>query len=100
MIDPEKQQLTLNIADERIVTMVLRKDEYALKKVEKEVDILWNKWKLMHPSRTKTQILAMMAFQYAKLYYDVVGESKRREKELSDFIKEYEGKIDEILLEV
>ncbi len=100
MIDPEKQQLTLRIAEEKIITVVPRKDELSLKRVEKEVNALWDRWKLMHPSRTKTQILAMMAFQYAKLYYDVAGESSRREKELKDFIREYEEKMDEILLQI
>lgn len=100
MIDPEKQQLTLRIAEEKIVTVILRKDEQSLKKVEKEINALWEKWNLLHPGRTKTELLAMMVFQYAKMYHDVADKSRKREAELSGFIKEYEGKMDEILLDV
>lgn len=100
MIDPDKQQLTLKIADEKIVTTIMRKDEFFLKKVEREVNTLWDRWKLMFPARSKTEVLAMMAFQYAKLYYGVVEDSERRESGLKEFIRDYEAKMDEILLDI
>lgn len=98
MIDPEIQQLTLNICGNGIVTKVRRKDEEALKKVEKMVNAQYRDFELGHPSKKPQEILAMTAFQFAKLYYDKMVESAGREKELTDFMKTFEGRLNEILL--
>lgn len=70
MFDDEKLRVTLNIAGEQVKTVINRSDEEELRMLEKEVTSLFNRWRVADPSRTKSQVLAMVAFQYAKLYYD------------------------------
>ena len=72
MFDDEKLRVTLNIAGEQVKTVINRSDEEELRMLEKEVTSLFNRWRVADPSRTKSQVLAMVAFQYAKLYYDDV----------------------------
>ena len=50
--------------------------------------------------KSKEEILAMVAFQYAKLFYDVSAMNGKREAELLDFVKKYEEKLNNILLGV
>ena len=100
MLDPERQQITLNIADTTIVTKILRKDEADIKAVEKRFNSLWKEWRLGFPKDDEYVVLAKVAFQYAKLYFDEVAKNQKREKELGDFMKHYEGEIDKILFDV
>mgnify|MGYP000177454919 FL=1 len=44
MIDPEKQQVTLKIANLQIKTTIYRKEEESLRYVEREVNNLFNNW--------------------------------------------------------
>ena len=77
MFDDEKLRVTLNIAGEQVKTVINRSDEEELRMLEKEVTSLFNRWRVADPSRTKSQVLAMVAFQYAKLYYDDAARNNR-----------------------
>lgn len=68
--------------------------------MEREVTKLWQQWHAVNPTKTKNQVLAMIAFQYAKLYYDEHTQNVQREQELLDFIKTYEERLDDIVLDV
>lgn len=96
----DRLNITLNIADEQVKTVIRREDEAGLRALEKEVTGLWEKWRMANPMRTKSQVLAMVAFQYAKLYYDELSASRRREEALRGFIKDYEERVDKIVLDV
>jgi len=96
----DKLRVTFNIAEEELKTVINREDEESLRLVEREVAELWRKWRSQNPTRTKGQILAMIAFQYAKLYYDESAENRRRESELTDFVKTYEDRLNDIVLDV
>ena len=48
----------------------------------------------------KDDYLALVAFQYAKLYFDTATALQEREEELKKFIKDYEKSIDDIILNV
>lgn len=100
MIDSEKQQMTLTIAGKRIVTKIARKDEAFLRMVERNFNSFWEQWRLMHPAKNTEELLAMAAFQYAMHYYTIEENSKKREAELLEFIKKYEQKLNDILLDV
>ena len=100
MIDPEKQQVTLKIANLQIKTTIYRKEEESLRYVEREVNNLFNNWTIRNPMKSKEEILAMVAFQYAKLFYDVSAMNGKREAELLDFVKKYEETLNTILLVV
>ena len=94
MFDDEKLRVTLNIAGEQVKTVINRSDEEELRMLEKEVTSLFNRWRVADPSRTKSQVLAMVAFQYAKLYYDELTAGRSREASLRDFVEKYEERLD------
>ena len=64
MYDKEKQNVTLNIAGEQVKTVINRSEEEELRKIEKQVTGLWKQWKQMNPSKTDSQVLAMVAFPF------------------------------------
>lgn len=100
MDDGEKLKITLNIADQQVKTSILRKDEEQLRALEREVTGLWERWRLADPTKTKSQVLAMVAFQYAKLYHDERSAGRARERELQEFMRVYEEKLNKIVLDV
>ncbi|HIU39025.1 MAG TPA: cell division protein ZapA [Candidatus Limisoma intestinavium] len=100
MYDKEKQNVTLNIAGEQVKTVINRSEEEELRKIEKQVTGLWKQWKQMNPSKTDSQVLAMVAFQYAKLYYDELLAGEKREAALQSFIKTYEERLNKIVIDV
>ena len=100
MYDKEKQNVTLNIAGEQVKTVINRSEEEELRKIEKQVTGLWKQWKQMNPSKTDSHVLAMVAFQYSKLYYDELLAGEKREAALQSFIKTYEERLNKIVIDV
>ena len=99
MFDDEKLRVTLNIAGEQVKTVINRSDEEELRMLEKEVTSLFNRWRVADPARTKSQVLAMVAFQYAKLYYDELTAGRSREASLRDFVEKYEERLNKIVID-
>lgn len=99
MFDDEKLRVTLNIAGEQVKTVINRSDEEELRMLEKEVTSLFNRWRVADLSRTKSQVLAMVAFQYAKLYYDELTAGRSREASLRDFVEKYEERLNKIVID-
>ncbi|MGM9842522.1 MAG: cell division protein ZapA [Candidatus Limisoma sp.] len=99
-MDHNKQRITLRIADKKIITYINRRDEAYLKKVEEELNNLWKQFKVTQPGRDEDDYLALVAFQYAKMYYDTLEQSRKREEALQNFIQKAEKRMDDILLDV
>ncbi len=100
MGNDDKLPVTLNIAGEQLKTVINRADEESIRRIEKEVTGLFDRWRIASPMRSKQQVLAMVAFQYAKLYHDQVDASQGREASLRNFIEQFEKRLDEIVLDV
>ena len=92
-------RVTLNIAGEQVKAVINRSDEGELRQLEKEVTSLFNRWRVADPSRTKSQVLAMVAFQYAKLYHDEAVAGRSREASLREFVEKYEERLNKIVIE-
>lgn len=99
-MDHNKQRITLKIADKKIITYINRRDEAYLKKVEEELNNLWNQFKVTQPGREDDDYIALVAFQYAKMYYDTLEQSRKREEALQKFLQQAEKRMDDILLDV
>lgn len=99
-MDHNKQRITLKIADKKIITYINRRDEAYLKKVEEELNNLWNQFKVTQPRREDDEYIALVAFQYAKMYYDTLEQSRKREEALQKFLQQAEKRMDDILLDV
>lgn len=99
-MDPERQRITLKIGNKKIVTTISRKDEAYLKQIEKALNQLWEQFKLTQPGRQEDEYIALVAFQYAKMHYDTLVASQKREADLKKFVTDYERRLNDIILNI
>ena len=57
---------------------IVRRAEYYVNKV-------WNKWRSDFPDYNSKEILAMLSFQYARNYFQLLEQVKRQQTLLKDF---------------
>lgn len=74
----------LNIGDQRISLNVPFERQEFVRDIERDVDLLYHKWRQAFPAKTDREVLAMMAYQYAAFY----GELKERYEAASRQIEE------------
>lgn len=60
---------------------------------ERNVNKVWTKWSHDFEGRTSKEVLAMVTFQFAKAYYQLMDQVNRRERVLADF----ESQLDTLL---
>lgn len=83
MNDSEKIKMYLNIGEQRIALTAPFDRQDFVRDVESDVDGLYRKWRLAFPAKSDREILAMVAYQYAKFYaelkerYDKAAEMAR-----------------------
>ncbi|MDE5886335.1 MAG: cell division protein ZapA [Muribaculaceae bacterium] len=69
----DKVKMTINIGGEYMQIAVPFNNQDAVRDAEKAVAQLFNAWKLKWPKHSDTRILAMAAYQFAKLYQDLLA---------------------------
>ncbi|MCM1153591.1 MAG: cell division protein ZapA [Muribaculum sp.] len=75
--DKEHQiKLDINIAGERIILTSPFSRQEAVRATEKNVNDLFNTWRHDFPNKSDKEILAMMAFQYASFYHELLAIQK------------------------
>ncbi|MCC8119404.1 MAG: cell division protein ZapA [Bacteroidales bacterium] len=93
----DKQHITIHIADVAPIERNIRPQEEEFnRKVEKELNKTWLKWRQDFPEKSSGQLLAMIAFQYAQAYYRHIEKLQNEEEALA----EAEAALDSILLDV
>lgn len=93
----DKQNITIRIADvPKIPLSIHREDEELVRIAEKNVNSLWGDWSEKFKEKSSKEILAMVAYQFAKLYYTSVATNEKLDEMLLDF----ENGLDEILLKI
>lgn len=93
----EKQHITIRIADCAPIDLNIQPDKEALyRKIESEMNMIWAQWSSDFKDRSSKEILAMVAFRYAQVYYDLL-ESINADKAA---IADAEAALDRILLDV
>lgn len=60
---------------------------------ERSVNKVWSKWSTDFEGRNSKEVLAMVTFQFAKAYYQLLDQVNRQEALLADF----ERQLDELL---
>lgn len=78
MTDQDKINIQLNIAGEIISVTIQASQRDEVKQAEKTISDLYDNWRIRFPSRTPSQLLAMLAYQFASHY-----NSLRRRDELA-----------------
>lgn len=88
----DKQNITIKIADlPKIPLTINREDEELVRIAESNVNSLWADWCHRFKDKTSKEVLAMVAYQYAKLYYANTAIAQTVNETLEDFEKELDG---------
>lgn len=72
MTESDKVNMTINIGGEHIPLTIDFNLQDAVRDAEKAASDLFNTWRLRWPNRTDKEILAMVAYQFAYYYQDLL----------------------------
>ena len=93
----DKLNITIRIANQAPISLSInREDEEVIRTAEYNLNRLWNSWSTKFKSKSSTEVLAMVAFRFAELFFTQAALAKDTEDALNSF----EARLDEILLDV
>lgn len=95
-----KIDITINVADERLKMKIRPEDEEQIRDAEQNVNGLFKQWCERFPTLTHTRVLAMVAFQYASLYYNKLSEQRQNDYDLREMLADYEKQLDELVVKI
>lgn len=72
MEESEKIKMYLNIGDQRITLTAPFDRQDFVRHTEREVDSLYRKWRKAFPAKSERELLAMVAYQYASFYGELL----------------------------
>jgi len=93
MKDTDDVKMEINIAGEHLTITVPFSRQDFVRETEKNIAHLYNSWRRQFPMRTNAEVLAMVAYQYASYYRDLLA----REDEASTLAAELLDTADGIL---
>lgn len=96
MATDEKINIWVRIADVKPLELSINPaDEPLYREAEQRVNKLWNKWMTSFgSSRSPQEVMAMVAFQFARLFAQTYNDNVGVNKLLTDF----EQRLDEIVM--
>lgn len=87
----EEQNITIKIASRPPIAMTIdRNDEAVIRQAERAVNELWQIWSRRYSSRSAEDVMAMVAFQFARLYYGDAAATADAEQALQQLDSELE----------
>jgi hypothetical protein len=93
MADNNKEKIWIELADAKPIALSISPgEEDSYRKAEELVNTLWSKW-MNRFNSTSSDVLARVAFQFARLYLEAYGENRK----VNDFLTDFEQKIDTLL---
>ncbi|MBR3101469.1 MAG: cell division protein ZapA [Muribaculaceae bacterium] len=94
----KKQNIWIQIADVKPIAVNVTPDEVpSFRKAEDLVNDLWNRWlKRFGENSTSHDVLARVAFQFARLYMEAYVQNKA----VDDFLVDFEKKLDDLVIKV
>ena len=94
MADNNKVKIWIQLADaiNPIALSVNPDEEESYRKAEELVNTLWRKW-MNRFKDSSEDVLARVAFQFARLYLEAYGENR----EVNEFLTDLEEKVDALL---
>ena len=85
--------ILIRIADVEPIALTIPRDEEATyREAEKLVNTLWNKWTKRF-NDTSNDVLARVAFQFARLYLEAYGENRQ----VNEFLSDLDQQLDALL---
>lgn len=97
MADNNKVKIWIQLADAEnpIALSINPEEEENYRKTEELVNTLWKKW-MNRFNATSADVLARVAFQFARLYLEAYGENRQ----VNDFLTDLNKQLDNLNSEV
>lgn len=93
----DKLNITIRIADTAPLHLSIeREEEETIRNAEFKVNELWRAWSGRFKNRTSHEIMAMVAFRFAQLYFTLNTQAASINDRLGDF----EEELDRLLLKI
>lgn len=90
----EHQNISIKIADVAPISMAINPaDEEVVREAERGVNKVWQTWRVQFGDKSSKEVLAMAAYQFAKLYFSLQHTVEAREKAIEGF----EAELDRLL---
>lgn len=91
----DKLNITIRIANQAPIPLSInRDDEEVIRTAEFNVNKLWNAWSAKFKNKSSMEVLAMVAFRFAELFFTQNALAKNAEEALAGF----EETFDKILV--
>jgi len=95
MADNNKVKIWIQLADANPSALSINPgEEETCRKAEELVNTLWNKWTKRF-NDTSNDVLARVAFQFARLYLEAYGENRQ----VNEFLTDLDQQLDALLSE-
>ena len=94
----EKHSIWVKLADNKqMAVSVTDADEVIYREAEKMVNQLWDSWMKRYGEKSSSrEVLARVAFQFARLYWRAYQQTN----EVNDYLADLERKLDELVVDV
>ena len=93
MADNNKVKIWIQLADANQIALSINPDEEEnYRKAEELVNTLWTKW-MNRFNDTSSDVLARVAFQFARLYLEAYGENRL----VNDFLTDLDHQLDTLM---
>ena len=90
-----QQKITIKIADVAPISMTVPDDaEEVVRTAEYNVNRLWIAWRNRFSDKTSKEVLAMVAYQFAKLYYETLRQGEEQQSLLENLFSELDRSIE------
>ena len=97
MADNNKVKIWIQLADAAnpIALSINPDEEESYRKAEELVNTLWKKW-MNRFNGTSEDVLARVAFQFARLYLEAYGENRQVSEFLTDLDKQFDTLLSDV----
>ena len=97
MAEEEKQKIWICLGDVKNVPLSVRRSDIEVyRKAEQSVNKLWGAWKTKFDKLSSEEVMARIAFQFARLYI----EASTRNDEVNEILTDFEQKLNDIIVKV
>lgn len=88
----DKQNITITLADLKPIAMAVNPaDEEALRAAAQQVNMLWASWKNRYSDKSSEEVMALVAFQFARHYVSAAMASSDMEAEATKVEEALDG---------
>ncbi len=97
MAEEEKQKIWICLGDVKNVPLSVRRSDIDVyRKAEQSVNKLWGAWKTKFDKLSSEEVMARIAFQFARLYI----EASTRNDEVNEILMDFEQRLNDIIVKV